>query len=247
MKDNLFDQEAAANLLLDYLDNNNSESLEQFCMEVRPLALVIARQLGAVDEDDAAQEAIIHLLKILDRFDRQPHRLRAWLSIVIRNRIVSAWRYENTHHPPGIDPEVAEEEPVEDVSLAEHGIDRQLSGLSMWLKKRFPSLRNSDEVAQLIMDGLLDGTPPRQVVKTLMARAQPTIQANEATVVWQSATVFLRMLSLPDGRLDLSPIEPSEFSLIPELSIMVGVAPAQLVSVLFGGLTIKLQSTNNKN
>lgn len=247
MKDNLFDQEVAANLLLDYLDNNNSESLEQFCMAVRPLALVIARQLGTVDEDDAAQEAIIHLLKILDRFDRQPHRLRAWLSIVIRNRIVSAWRYENTHHPPGVDPETAEEEVAEDVSLTEHGIDRHLDGLSGWLKKRFPSVRNPDQVAVAIMDGLLDGTPPRQVVKTLMARANPPIQANEATVVWQSATVFLRMLSLPDGRLDLSPIEPSEFSLIPELSIMVGVAPAQLVAVLLGGLTIKLQNSNNKN
>lgn len=244
--DDLFSPEHASALLLDYLESKQRGKPDKFVLgefleAVRPLAMIVARQLGANDPEDASQDVLIHLIGILDRYDRNPKNLRAWLSTVIRNKMISLWRYENTRFPPGVDPELLEDVPeAEAHSPAETGVARHHTALALWLQTRFPSLKNPKSLAADIISGMLEGQPQRQAIKAILAKASPALHAADAAVVLQSSTIFLRMINLPDGRLDIPKSEFNEFSILPELALLTGVEPAQAVSVLLAGMTIKL-------
>ncbi len=54
--------------------------------------LVVRAGIPADDANDVVQDLFLLLLRVLPRFDKSRGRLRAWLKVIVRNRVIDWFR-----------------------------------------------------------------------------------------------------------------------------------------------------------
>ncbi len=120
--------ETRNSLLLKLRDPADSESWQEFVAVYRPVVYRMARRRGMQDADaqDLAQSVLISVADSVDRWETDPRRakFRTWLSRVVRNAIVDAFRLNRSDVGKGGTTELTrleqQPEPKEDEIDGEH-------------------------------------------------------------------------------------------------------------------------------
>lgn len=235
-----FDAEQADRLIIAYLDSDTehkNEELEKVFEVVRPfVAALVERSVEAADREDATQEIAIHLERVLPRYNRDKASLRAWISTIVGNKVVSLYRHKVWHGGP----EIADVD-IEEVHAEEDGgIERFTDALEGWLVNRYPSLMRSElgPLAETIVTSLVNSRSVKASVAAIHKHDKRLTNA-DALQVYDGALVFLRMISYS------RPVSwantEQEFSLVPELRLLLGDTMFAVFYTLFRGTHIEFR------
>lgn len=199
------------------------ETLGSILQELSPLTAKIADDyLGRSERDDAAQEVALHIERILPRYSGNKGELRAWLSRVITNRVISLRRYSRTHGGPQTVPL----DDDDDIAAPEAETGNPFNeAVQLWIVTRFPSL------PALGLKGPIDsfvGTlvtliSEKRSIKTasrVIRQHVRKMSAPQSVQLYDAVLVFLRLLAFTKPS-DWSGVE-MEFSLTPELRLLMG-------------------------
>jgi hypothetical protein len=227
------------------MNSRDSDSLGEALESIRPLVhMFVAKYTMDSDVDDREQDVLMHIASILPEYNRQPRDLNAWLVKIIRHKIIDLWRsttYVVTDSIDCIDDMIDSE--VDGDADCE-ALDRYGRMMSEWLRIRFPSIPENrvDVVAKIITAHILDGTPIAYCKEELTRELIGIVkQQSKVHTLYDSANVYLRLILYKKGYLvDEYPIP--EYSLIPELQLVIGKDIVKILYTLFRGTSIKFKT-----
>lgn len=221
-----------------------SDALGDALEAVRPLVRLIAPRFTPEDEvEDVEQEILLHIAGVLPRYNRNERDLNAWLVKIIRNKSISLWRLrsnsvsmceldDNVAGPDGPDEDGDIDAPVEHAS----GL------LVAWLRVRFPSIppRRTRKIAELLATYMLDNKPAKHTKAALVNELVDVLRINQIGLVYDSVQVFMRLLALnPAYVIDEMPLY--EFSLMPELKLVLGDSQSRVLYTIFRGSVLRFR------
>jgi RNA polymerase sigma factor (sigma-70 family) len=249
-----FDPERAHALISRYLllkegGDSDSDALGDALESIRPLAnTIIIHYADELDREDVVQEVLLHLIAALPTFDRTATNLKPWLSTIIRHKAISLWRQRMQKQPDPMLPLredlVAADEP--EPEAAELLELPQTAVLRAWLYLRFPSIPKAlaGPMAEIIIFSLTEGASTKSTVKALRQIAEPPLACNQIVAVYNAALVFLRAIGWADHYAETPDPATVEFSLVPELQLLLGSKVASRLYGLMRGMTVRYRIRN---
>lgn len=245
-----FDPATAEALISRYLESRrthpDSEALDAALRACAPLvnSLVIF-YADEFDREDVAQEVLLHLISALPTYDPSKGELKPWLSAVIRRRAISLWRMRHLREPEALlslNDEVVAELPAHDPEP--EAILPHVALLTRWLRLRFPSMPESlhPVLAETMIASLADGVSNKATVKGLRAIAEPPLTCNQVIAVHSAAIVFLRAVGWSPRYIEPPPEHALEYTLIPELFMLLGAETTHQLYTLFRGTTLHFRA-----
>lgn len=249
-----FDIELAKRYVSQYMalrDAHNPETnaaLGDALENIRPLVrLIVPRYISGADAEDAEQDVLMHIANVLPTFNRNEKSLNAWLVTIIRNQAISIWRSRLTDPDtvPLDDDHPADSDEDSDESI-EATVAQYTKLLNMWLGVRFPSIpkRRMRKVAELLASHLLDNVTIKKTKAALVGELGDILRMNQINSIYDSTLVFMRAISwnpayVPDT------VPAPEFSLIPELQLLVGEKHSRILYSLFRGCLLRFRVKPN--
>lgn len=244
----IFDNDRAASLILRYqslLANPDGDeqqehlnlTLDSLLTLCRPLVTAIASAHATDYElDDTVQEIFIHLVSALPTYDpKLATSTKAWLSTVARNRAISLFRQRRHAN----ERETLEfiDDLIGDTTPEQEDIPALLES---WLIIRFPSVDSNDLrlIAQIIVRCLSENRNLKDTLERLRYpdTDEPICKRNVLIAVYSSAIWFLRVVGFRAAAIRFPGFDNMEFSLLPELAMLVGPEQARNLYSIFSGM-----------
>jgi len=231
----IFDNAAATELVIEWQASKDGLLLEHIIDACIPLVESIASQFDSEYRDDLIQESVASVIYAIEFYDINIAKLYSYLSAVARNACIMYMRSATRDPLIPLD--------VNEIALSQHNVDGDdnsdiITGLVVHNRQRFPSLPvdDIDAATEYIYCSVRDGIwgKSRGIVSHLTNAGFPR---NVATVLYHSSIVYLRSLYAESGA---SKYIDGEFTLLPELEMLVGAALHDRVMVIMSGMYIKI-------
>lgn len=245
-----FAPDVARQLVARYISSRSTaladEALDAALRACTPLVnSIVIFYADEFDREDVVQEVLLHLITALPTYDADKGELKPFLSAIIRRKAISLWRMR--HHREPETPLSLNEEIVADSQFVEdepEAILPQAALLAHWMRMRFPSVKRSlaDRLADEIIVSLADGLSSKATIKELRRVAGRELSCNRVITVHSAALVFLRALGWSSKYANTPSDDAIEFTLIPELYMLLGGDAASQLYALFRGTTVHWRS-----
>jgi len=245
----IFDEQTARSVVMTYTSllgqspqgNEISQALGAALESIRPLANSIVYHYvdNEREREDVVQDTLIHLVDALPDYDTQ-RDIKPWLSTIIRRKAISLWRKRKRRLPDqpllSLEEQLIADTPTDDDDPAE--ILGVVELVMRWLAARYPSVDpvHLKSIAEVAVTSLADGDSMKSALDIVRENVVPPLRYNQTEVIFNSVLVFLRTVGWDESYLEKPDPSLVEFSLVPELELLLGTELASLLYALFKGM-----------
>lgn len=237
----IFDAEKALAHYKTYMRTGSEQEFDHFWLCCQELVSVIAYSVQSDCADDLSQHAMLKLYDVFSNggFDLERNSsLYSFISTTARNSMIDLLRKMNKDCKLDEDFDVA----VEDVPNSRLVLD--VAAIELYLRCRFPSLHIEliKDIFYYVVDATLEGVAGKGKGIISSLEVLYPLNRSQCYIIYHAFSVFLRhILVSADVCLEAlcNSVQGNEYTLIPEVVLVLGPDTAGELALKFKGCYIK--------